>query len=440
VHYDLLIVDEYQDLNACDLEILRLMAGRGCVILAAGDDEQSIYSFRKAAPEGIRRFPEDYPGCSDYALSFTQRCARRIVEWANHVIGGDPDRPAQRPRLRAAEGAPDGEVALLSFESEAAEASGIATLIHRIVSIEGIPPSDILVLLRTDYQGAFSVPIRERLEQLGIPCADPEGVNRILGQPDNRCILATLRLLVNPADSLAWASLLELTPGIGRQFVEHIYDRARRHGSQFGAALRNAYEERFTGAPASSGKRATELVHAVLAWLDGRALPDEEPGGGWGRWILATAGGEVVPAATDDLRELLDGLQNLVEPGQPFGRYLGLIGPLGRDRALAQSSGVRIMSMQAAKGLTVQATIIAAVEEGIIPRPDADLAEERRLLYVAMTRARRYLFCTWARRRRGPTARAGRPRVWLRRPFSSLLRGGSVPSEEGETYIVRRWP
>jgi ATP-dependent DNA helicase UvrD/PcrA len=93
VDYDLLIVDEYQDLNACDLELLHLIAERECSIIAAGDDDQSIYSFRYAAPEGIRRFPDDYPGCSRYPLTVTQRCGRSIIEWASYVIAGDPDRP-----------------------------------------------------------------------------------------------------------------------------------------------------------------------------------------------------------------------------------------------------------------------------------------------------------------------------------------------------------
>jgi DNA helicase-2/ATP-dependent DNA helicase PcrA len=93
VDYDLLIVDEYQDLNACDLEALHLIAERGCAIIGAGDDDQSIYAFRRAAPEGIRRFPDDYPGCANYPLSITQRCGARIIEWASYVIDGDLGRP-----------------------------------------------------------------------------------------------------------------------------------------------------------------------------------------------------------------------------------------------------------------------------------------------------------------------------------------------------------
>ena len=91
VDYRVLVVDRYQDLNACDLDVLQRLA-RGCTIIAAGDDDQSIYSFRKAHPQGIREFLEDYPGAADYPLTITRRCARSIVNWANYVIQGDPDR------------------------------------------------------------------------------------------------------------------------------------------------------------------------------------------------------------------------------------------------------------------------------------------------------------------------------------------------------------
>ena len=95
--------------------------------------------------------------------------------------------------------------------------------------------------------------------------------------------------------------------------------------------------------------------------------------------------------------------------------------------------------MAAAKGLTVRATILAALEEGVVPRPKADLAEERRLLYVAMTRAREFGYGTWARRRTGPTARAGTPRVQERRSHSHFLNGGPVQSQDGDAYLKSRW-
>jgi superfamily I DNA/RNA helicase len=175
----------------------------------------------------------------------------------------------------------------------------------------------------------------------------------------------------------------------------------------------------------------------VLAWLDAHLLPDDRDVS-WGQWMVETTGDDVVPAPSDDLRELLLALDEIAEPDASLGRYLGQIAPLGRDRAANESEGVRIMTMAGAKGLTVRATIIAALEEGLIPRPGFDLHEERRLLYVAMTRAKEFLYGTWARRRTGPTARAGLPLVMERRSHSSLLSGGPVESQDGNDYIAAR--
>ena len=97
--FDLLLVDEYQDLNACDLGVLKHIAERGTAIIAAGDSDQSIYGWRHADPSGIRRFTEEYAAAEDYPLSGTMRCGSRIIEWANHVIAGDPDRRQDRPVL-----------------------------------------------------------------------------------------------------------------------------------------------------------------------------------------------------------------------------------------------------------------------------------------------------------------------------------------------------
>lgn len=96
------------------------------------------------------------------------------------------------------------------------------------------------------------------------------------------------------------------------------------------------------------------------------------------------------------------------------------------------------MTMIGSKGLTVRATIMAGVDDGIVPRPDADLNEERRLLYVAMTRAKEFLFGTWAGQRSGPTARAGGQNARDWRQHSHFFDGGPVRSQDGRTYLRRR--
>lgn len=439
IAYDLLVVDEYQDLNACDLRVLHLIAERGCSIIGAGDDDQSIYSFRKAAPEGIRRFLDDYEGAVDYPLSVTQRCGNAVVEWANYVIQGDPDRSADRLPLQPCPGSPPGEAALLSFPDQTAEAEGVARLVEGLINIEGVPGEEILVLLRADYQGNFSRPIKDELDLLEIPYSDADSVKRTLAEPNNRKIIETFRLLDNEEDSLAWAALLSMETGIGDGFFDSVYQRAQHNRTKFSVALLTSYEEGFPDSPRTPARKAAALIESTRAWIeDYRALRDI-PDAAWGRTILEVIA-DGVADPSDEFAKLLNNLDEVVESEQNLGRFLNQIAPLGRDIALAESSGVRIMTMGGAKGLTVKAVIIGALETGIMPRPNSDLAEERRLLYVAMTRARLYVFGTWAQTRIGPTARSGEPRVGTRRHPSNFLDGGPVDSQDGQQYIATKWP
>jgi superfamily I DNA/RNA helicase len=119
-----------------------------------------------------------------------------------------------------------------------------------------------------------------------------------------------------------------------------------------------------------------------------------------------------------------------------LGRYLAQIQPLSQDLARAQSDGVRFMTMVSSKGLTVRATLVVGVENDLVPRFGQNLLEERRLLYVAMTRSTEFLFLTWANRRTGPAARAGNPNPG-RRSYSEFLRGGPGESKMESRSFVR---
>ena len=269
-----------------------------------------------------------------------------------------------------------------------------------------------MILLRGDHNGQFSGPIKEALEKVEVECSDPDALKRLLAEPTNRWVLEVLRLAENPEDSIAWASLLHLTEGISRSFLDQVYEIARTNGTSFSTALMQLRAAGFPDLPAPSASKAETVIADVTGWLDAVEVPDETPEGGWGQWIIEATGDAVVPVPSDDMIELLGDLDELVETTQPIGRYLGQITPLGKDLAASKSEGVRIMSMASSKGLTVRgATIVAAVEYDIIPRPEAPMDEERRLLYVAMTRATEHLFLTWARTRRGPTARSGKGRA-----------------------------
>lgn len=438
--YSFLVVDEYQDLNACDLRVLELLAARGVAVFAVGDDEQSIYGWRKAAPEGIRRFPHDYPGADDYVLSISHRCGSEIIRWARFVIEADPSRPPKRRRLVAADGALPGEVAILSFPSQVAEARGVADLVQNLVEKEAVAPSDILVMSRSDFNNQFSRPIKAELDRRGIHVDDPSWVDEVVNDPGNRRVLLLARLMVNPTDSLAWAGLTVLEPNIGSAFRRAIYDRVVAAGTTFAEELLAAHSEDFDSMPGTAPRRARDLVDRVVLWLHAHPVPDSNGGERWVDWLVdALSGADAPGEVSESLIDLLRVVEEAIEPNTGFGRFLGQIQPLAKDHASAQATGVRFLTIGLSKGLTVEASIIIGAEESIIPDPRGNEDEERRLLYVGLTSAKRFSYVTWATRRTGPTARAGTPRVQDRRRVSPLLRGGPIETESGQAYLRDHW-
>jgi hypothetical protein len=179
----------------------------------------------------------------------------RNVRWANRVINGDPDRDRTKPVLRVSPEAPAGDVALLSFRDERAEAEGVAALAHGLIRNLQVARGQILVLLRGDFHGQFSKPVREQLTARGVPCFDPTEIDELLDDPRNRRMLEVLRLLENPEDAIAWASLLKLTPGIGDGFADYVYARAREGRISFGHALLEAFDNDFPAANLATARR-----------------------------------------------------------------------------------------------------------------------------------------------------------------------------------------
>ena len=341
--------------------------------------------------------------------------------------------------MQPAPGAPEGEAKLLAFRSQGQEANGVAALIKHLIDDEHVAPNDILwSLTRGDNNSVFSRPIKERLDESGIPVDDPARVERIL--EENRAPFLLLRLIDSPKDSLAWAGLLKLTNGVSDGFRQELYVKANNASVTFAEALMQARDEEFPDASGRGRNAATALIEQVEGWLQGHAPPEEKPDPGWGAWLAAQLDDEPLYPITDELRGLLQDVDDLVEEDLELRRFLSQLIPLAKDQAAAQGEGVRFMTMNSSKGLTVQATILLGAEDQLIPSPKGELEEERRLVYVAMTRARRYMYATWATRRTGPTARAGQPRVAERRAVTRFLTHGPIGSQDGWDYIAERWP
>jgi DNA helicase-2/ATP-dependent DNA helicase PcrA len=266
-------------------------------------------------------------------------------------------------------------------------------------------------------------------------------VDDVLIEPPNRIVLLLARLTVHRDDSLAWAGLTLLEPHVGPTFRRTVYDRALESGTTFAEALFAAHADDFDGMTGTAPRRAKDLVDRTVAGLDAHPIPEgEDLPERWGDWLILAFSGTDAPAQLSaELIELFGIVDDAVEADVELPRFLGQVQPLAKDHASGQASGVRFLTLGLSKGLTVEASIIIGAEEGIIPDPRGDEDEERRLLYVGLTRAKRFSYVTWATRRTGPTARAGAPRVQSRRLVSRLLRGGPVETQSGETYVRNRW-
>jgi DNA helicase-2/ATP-dependent DNA helicase PcrA len=434
--WDVLVVDEYQDLNQCDLSVLRQITLRGRTLIGAGDDDQSIYSFRRAHPVGIQRFvDEDYPGASDYPLSVSQRCATSILQWARHVIEGWPGRTS-RPALTAAPHCVQGVARYLRFNTWEQEVDGVARLVKWLTTVQEIPPQDVAIMFRSNNYDSWSEPLAQRLRAADIPVVDTGEVAEILSERSNRRLLALARLVVNQEDSLAWWTMLHLEHGIGPAVRDHLYEAAVAADHRFVDQLFAEHALDYPDLPPAQRQRVRNVVQPTLELIQRVDLEAVDLGeGGWGRWLADQA--DAFGGCEERFVSLLHDLDDVIDRHEGLGRFLSQVQPVGKDIRSGRSAGaVRLMTMASSKGLTVRAAIVVGVEEGVVPHPNGHPDEERRLLYVAMTRSTEYLYLTWSGRRIGPTARTGAPRVAAGRNRCPLLTHGPVASTDGRAYLT----
>ena len=408
-----LIVDEYQDLNRCDLAVVQNIERRNVELFIAGDDDQSIYGFRKAHPDGIRRFTDDYAGASALELEVCMRCDRDILDLGLFVARQDPRRIDKR--IRPAPGAADGEIALLRFDGQADEATGIATICHRLLTKEGLAPPDILILLRSDRNGSLSRPIRERLEQFGIPVAGSIGSQSPLVEKNERIFVAFLRLAISFSDSLAWRTLFQLwCTGIGRGAISAVYQVARSRGESFAETVTTARTDSDI-LPSRHRSRLTTAICQVCRVVAGM-FPK-----------TADHDYDTCDELVDDIRKAIESIVSdettrisLVSSFEEMVESLGLLSMSELVHAIETSDmrieqeieddKVNILTMHRAKGLTAEAVIVAAAEDQYVPgrAQGEQVDDERRLLYVSLTRAKHHLFITYCDRRTGPQRHSGR--------------------------------
>ena len=398
-----LLVDEFQDTNQVQYRLIRLLAGGHRNLCVVGDDDQSIYRWRGAEVGNILNFEIDYPGCTTIRLEQNYRSTRTILAAADGVVANNRGRKGKTLWTEN----PEGElVSRETLPDDTEEARFVAGEIGR-QRRAGRKLRDIAVFYRTNAQ---SRAFEEALVRDQIPYVMVGGV-KFFSRMEVKDILAYLRLLVNPADSVAARRVINTPPrGIGAATVDKIATLEIEAGGLL-PACRLALERRLLGGAAAN------KVADFVALMDGfsRHLADDLPYCDLAAEVIEATGygpllrEERTEEARDRLRnleELLAGMEEHAASEPTLAGYLEQVALVtDLDSYDPSLDRVSLMTLHAAKGLEFPVVFMTGMEEGLFPLArsgsgDEELEEERRLCYVGMTRAMEKLTLTHARRRR----------------------------------------
>ena len=403
-------VDEYQDVNAAQYRFLRLLAGGGANLCVIGDPDQAIYGFRGADHRYFLAFGDDFPGARHLRLDRNYRSAQGILSAAGQVIARNAEHQAT---ALTAELAAQVKLEVYRAPTDRAEAEYVVHQVERMVGgtsyfsldsgrveDDGLTEphafGDFAVLYRLNAQAKL---MEEAFDRSGIPY-QATGGNALAEQPPVREILSLLWLTQLPASRLHWWRLLARGPGAASESaVEEVVARiAAAAGSDGGDATPGPSRAAILSPPEAWAAHTLELARSLAA-------PAQAPVSELVR--TAAAGWAELRGRAYDAAEL-ERVARLERRADGAGT--GMRGFLTAaalqsetDRYDERADRVALMSLHAAKGLEFPVVFIVGCEEGLLPyRPPnraADPAEERRLFYVGMTRARERLILTHAARR-----------------------------------------
>lgn len=420
------LVDEYQDTNAVQYELLKHLVGERAMFTAVGDDDQSIYGWRGATIENLKRLPVDFPRLKIIPLEQNYRSTSAVLRAANNVIGGNPKLYPKTLWSELGEGDP---IAVIEADGEEHEAE---RAVARIQSIRANEPtakfSDFAILYRANHQARV---FEQALRRAEIPYK-VSGGQSFFDKTEIKDLCSWLRLLVNQDDDPAFLRAVT-TPkrGIGHQTLGHLSEFSAKwklsmFESLFAESLKATLSSKALHGLHEFGRYVVDLEyrarHAVGAeegkalmteWLKDiqyeQYLIDQEDNekvaaARWGNvldfvdWVAKRCGGEI---STDGGITTESPRQSLLDVAQTISVILSLA-----ERKEEQDQVV-LTTLHASKGLEWPHVVLAGVNEGLLPfKADNDeltpqrVEEERRLMYVGITRARRTLAVSTLRRRK----------------------------------------
>ena len=379
--FDHVIVDEYQDLNRAEQEIIDLLSDRGALTIV-GDADQSIYGFRYANPKGIENFQDRHPTTHDESLTECRRCPTRVVTIADRLIMNN-HQPSSLSRLQAMPNSKNGKIHIIQWTSPTKEAEGIAEYVKHLLNEQGYAPGDILILTPRNL---LAYKIRDTIKKKNILIHSFYN-GEALEEDSAQCAFALLTLLDDKDDRVALRWWLGHKSTLG---LSGSYQKLREYCEKTGNSPRDALEAMDKGSLKILGtplllkpfreliEKTTCLSSLSLRDLIDNLLPEEDDACSALRKIA-----ECALADSEDIHQLFNYIKtSIIHPEVPDGGF------------------VRVMSPQKAKGLSSKVVIVTSCIEKLLPfinkrlslkeQEDA-ICEQRRLLYVAITRCREVL-------------------------------------------------
>ena len=450
-HFSEILIDEFQDTSTLQFRLVRLLAGPDCHVTAVGDDDQSIYGWRGADFRNIMNFPKEFSPVKVVTLDQNYRSTGNILTAANSVIRNNKARSPKK--LWTAAGAGE-QVKFFELPDGAGEADFIVSTIRDLRdSGEAGRYSDFAILYRGNAQ---SRELEQAMVEKGIPYRIYGGL-RFYDRQEVKDALAYLSLVADLSNDAAFSRVVHLPPrGIGAKTLETIQMAAEKRGGTLAGAARFAVDNSIiTGRSGQGLASFLSLIENMRSGIEGKLLPDAI------RYVVESSGlMEYYGAAdekekkgfsearTDNLEELVNsvgdfsfdsaasdsgGTEELQETPRGVRAvefYLGqILLNFGERTEAKDGDAVQLMTMHSSKGLEFPVVFIAGFEAGLFPSERAadspnGLEEERRLCYVAMTRARKQLYLSCAARRSlyGGMQQSGEPSMFIREIDPSCIR------------------
>ncbi|MDE7360959.1 MAG: UvrD-helicase domain-containing protein [Oscillospiraceae bacterium] len=395
--YKYIMVDEYQDTNVAQYRLISLLAGDNGNLGVVGDDDQSIYRFRGATIENILSFEKQYKGCAVIRLEQNYRSTESILNAANAVISNNTNRKEKKLWSDLGEGE---KVQINLYPSEQAETKGISEIIAEGVQ-NGARYSDYALLYRNN---ALSRGYETALSRAGIPYKIVGGL-RFYDRKEIRDIMAYLSLINNPFDFVRFRRVInEPKRGIGDATVDEVVRIAEGLNISPIEVCRDAMQFETLQRKANALKAAANLFEELDEFADSARLDEliEAVAEKSGYMQMLKASGDDGVPRIENINELKSNAMQLLEENPEaalpdFLEQVALVADI--DNYDAEADRVSLMTMHSAKGLEFPVVFMVAAEDNIFPSAmcqynPSEMEEERRLAYVAITRAKKRLIVT----------------------------------------------